>query len=231
MKNLFLLFYNFFEDYIHLRRIKIFLSRKVFLKEPIIFDVGSHEGKLVKLMNNLYENATIYCFEPNKSMNGKLKKVGKNVKVYNYALGSRNEEKNFLINQIDLTNTLSKINKDSIYLKFKNLIINKSIKDKNYKKIKVISLKHFCDTKKIKYIDFLKIDVEGFEYNVLLGAKHIIKNVKFIMLEIQKNNMYSGYSKKKIEKILKKNKFKLVKSFKFPFMFFEDRIYKREKIN
>ena len=53
----------------------------------------------------------------------------------------------------------------------------------------------------------------------------------FIMLEIQKNNMYSGYSKKKIEKILKKNKFKLVKSFKFPFMFFEDRIYKREKIN
>ena len=152
-------------------------------------------------MNDLYENATIYCFEPNKSMNGKLKKVGKNIKVYNYALGSRNEEKNFLINQIDLTNTLSKINQDSIYLKIKNMIINKSIKDYSYKKIKVISLKHFCNTKKIKYIDFLKIDVEGFEYNVLLGAKHIIKNVKFIMLEIQKNNMYSGYSKKKMKKI------------------------------
>ena len=222
MKNLFLIFYNFFEDYIHLRRIKVFLSRKVFLKEPIIFDVGSHEGKLVKLMNDLYENATIYCFEPNKSMNESLKKVGKNIKVYNFALGSKNEVKNFLINQIDLTNTLSKINQDSIYLK---------IKDYSYKKIKVISLKHFCNKKKIKYIDFLKIDVEGFEYKVLLGAKHFIKNVKFIMLEIQKNNMYSDYSKQKIEKILKKNNFKLIKSFNFPFMFFEDRIYKREKIN
>ena len=137
MKNLFLIFYNFFEDYIHLRRIKVFLSRKVFLKKPIIFDVGSHEGKLVKLMNDLYENATIYCFEPNKSMNGSLKKVGKNIKVYNYALGSKNEVKNFLINQIDLTNTLSKINQDSIYLKIKNMIINKSIKDYSYKKIKV----------------------------------------------------------------------------------------------
>jgi len=107
------------------------------------------------------------------------------------------------------------------------MIINKSIKDYSYKKIKVISLKHFCNKKKIKYIDFLKIDVEGFEYNVLLGAKHFIKNVKFIMLEIQKNNMYNNYSKKNIEVFLKENNFILIKTFKFPFMFFEDRIYKR----
>ena len=73
--------------------------------------------------------------------------------------------------------------------------------------------------------------MEGFEYNVLLGAKDIIKNVKFIMLEIQKNNMYSDYSKQRIEKLLKKNNFMLIKSFNFPFMFFEDRIYKRVKTN
>ena len=231
MKNLFLLFYNFFENYIHLKRIRRFLSRKVFLKEPIIFDVGSHEGKVVKLMNNQYKNAKIYCFEPNKLMNSTLKKVGKNIKVFNYALGKKNEEKKILINKIDLTNTLSKINKNSLYLKIKNTILNKSINDNNYEKIKVISLKHFCYTKKIKFIDFLKIDVEGFEYNVLLGAKDMIKNVRFIMLEVQKNNMYSNYSKQKIEKFLKKNNFILIKSFNFPFMFFEDRIYKKIKFN
>ena len=38
-------------------------------------------------------------------------------------------------------------------------------------------------------IDFLKIDVEGFEYMVLLGSSNIIKNVSYIMIEIQKNNM------------------------------------------
>ena len=52
MKNLFLFFYNFFENYIHLRRIKGFLSRKVILNDPIIFDVGSHKGKLAKLMHD-----------------------------------------------------------------------------------------------------------------------------------------------------------------------------------
>ena len=47
------------------------------------------------------------------------------------------------------------------------------------------------------------------------------------MLEIQKNNMYQDYSKANIEVFLKENNFILIKTFKFPFMFFEDRIYKR----
>ena len=227
MKNLFLFFYNFFENYIHLKRIKGFLSKKVELNDPIIFDVGSHKGKLAKLMYDLYKNAVIYCFEPNKSMNDDLKKIGNNIKVYNCALGEKNEEKQILINKIDLTNTLSKINENSLYLKIKNFILAKSKKDNVYETIQVISLENFCIEKKIKDIDFLKLDVEGYEYNVLLGAKNIIKNVKFVMLEVQKNNMYYEYSKKNIEDFLKENNFILIKTFKFPFMFFEDRIYKR----
>ena len=227
MKNLFLFFYNFFENYIHLKRIKGFLSKKVELNDPIIFDVGSHKGKLAKLMYDLYKNAVIYCFEPNKSMNDDLKKIGNNIKVYNCALGVKNEEKQMLINKIDLTNTLSKINENYLYLKIKNFILAKSKKDNVYETIQVISLENFCFEKKIKNIDFLKLDVEGYEYNVLLGAKNIIKNVKFVMLEVQKNNMYNGYSKKNIEVFLKENNFILIKTFKFPFMFFEDRIYKR----
>ena len=96
-----------------------------------------------------------------------------------------------------------------------------------YEQTNVISLENFCAEKKIKKIDFLKLDVEGYEHNVLLGAKNIIKNVNFIMLEIQKNNMYQDYSKKNIEVFLKENNFILIKTFKFPFMFFEDRIYKK----
>ena len=62
---------------------------------------------------------------------------------------------------------------------------------------------------------------------VLLGAKNIIKNVKFVMIEIQKNDMYDHYSRSKIENFLKRNNFKLVKKFNFPFMFFQDCIYKK----
>ncbi len=227
MNRIFLFFYNLFENYIHLRKIKLFLSKNVVLKKPIIFDVGSHKGKLASLMNDLYKNSLVYCFEPNELLNNNLKKNGKNINVYNYAVGEKTEEKNIIIHKIDLTNTLSQINKNSFYLKIKNFISGKSNKNDNYKKVKVISLDDFCKTKEIKNIDFLKIDVEGYEYKVLLGAKNIIKNVKYIMIEIQKNDMYKDYSKENIENFLKENDFILIKSFNFPFMFFKDCIYKK----
>ena len=85
--------------------------------------------------------------------------------------------------------------------------------------------------KKNKKIDLIKIDVEGYEQNVLVGATKTMRNIKYIIIEIQKNSMYKDYSKKKIESILKKNNFYLVKKFNFPFMFFEDRIYKNKKFN
>ena len=53
MKNLFLFFYNLIEDNFHLLRIKRFLLKQIFLKDPIIFDIGSHRGKLAKLMNEV----------------------------------------------------------------------------------------------------------------------------------------------------------------------------------
>ena len=227
MKKVFLLFYNLIENYIHLKRIKIFLTNNIFLKKPVIFDIGSHQGKIAILMNQIYKNASIYCFEPNKSMNKKLKKIGKNIQICNYAVGDKVADKKININKIDLTNTLSQIYNDSLYLKIKNLIINKPKKKNDYKKIKMISLKYFCKKNKIKHIDFLKIDVEGYEYKVLIGAKEIIKKVKYIMIEVQKNDMYKGYSRKKIEDYLRKHNFKLIKKFNFPFMFFQDNIYKK----
>ena len=226
MNKIFLFFYNLFENYIHLMKIKLFLSKNVILEDPIIFDVGSHKGKLVSLMNNLYKNALVYCFEPYELFNKDLKKNGKNIFVHNYAVGEKTEEKNIITHKIDLTNTLSQINENSFYLKIKNFISGKLNKN-NYKRVKVISLDDFCRSKEIKNIDFLKIDVEGYEYKVLLGAKDIIKNVKYIMIEIQKNDMYKDYSKENIENFLKENDFILIKSFNFPFMFFKDCIYKK----
>ena len=46
-------------------------------------------------------------------MNDDLKKIGSNIKVFNY-VGEKNEEKQILINKIDLTNTLSTINENSL---------------------------------------------------------------------------------------------------------------------
>ena len=226
MKFIFLFLYNFLEDFIHLKRIKKLLKNKIILSKPIIFDIGCHKGKLTRLFNNVYINSKIFCFEPNKNFNKSLKRIGKNINLYNTAFGDKQEIKNFILNEINLTNSFSKKNDQSFYLIIKNLIIGKKTKDLKTK-VKINTIDNFCLRKKIKKIDLLKIDVEGYEYQVLLGAKKILKSVKYIMIEIQNNNMYSGYSKKKIQNFLKKNNFELVKKFNFPFMFFEDCVYKK----
>ena len=71
----------------------------------------------------------------------------------------------------------------------------------------------------------LKIDVEGFEYNVLLGSKKSIHKIKYILIEKQFFNLHQGYNFNMSHKFMLKNNFILVKKFIFPLMNFEDRLY------
>lgn len=51
--------------------------------------------------------------------------------------------------------------------------------------VDAVSLSDFCRAEDINIIDLLKIDVEGFEYEVLLGAEELLANnrIKFIIFE------------------------------------------------
>lgn len=231
MKNIFLFYYNLVENNLHLQRLKFFFKKKVKLYKPIYFDIGAHRGKFLNLFKKIYENGSFYCFEPNITAHNYLISnfQSKKTNFFNLAVGKKNEIAKMIINPIDLTNTFSKVNFNSKYLKLKNFLlsINKKINETQIKKIKVIKLDNFCIKNNIKKIDILKIDVEGFELQVLQGANKILNKTNYVLIEIQNNKMYKNYSKKKIESFLEKKKFKLIKKFKFPLMFFEDRVYKK----
>lgn len=49
--------------------------------------------------------------------------------------------------------------------------------------VNVDTLDNYVKKKRIKHIDILKIDTEGYDYKVLLGGKSIIPNIKFIQYE------------------------------------------------
>ena len=79
----------------------------------------------------------------------------------------------------------------------------------------------------LKSIDLLKIDTEGFEYEVLLGAKNLLENKKVnkIIIEFQNEDTYENYSPIKIHEFLIENGFKLEKIFKIKLIGIEDRLY------
>ena len=122
---------------------------------------------------------------------------------------------------------MSTFDKKSKYLKFKNFILkNKS----NSYKTHFIQQKTIDEVFKNKDLTncFLKIDVEGYEINVLLGAKKKIKEIKYVLVEHQLFNQYKN-DFKKVKRFLINNNFEIAQNFYFPTLHYKDVLFKKNK--
>ena len=185
--------------------------------EPVIFDVGANKGQSIIRYKKLFQNPIIHSFEPNIDEVKILEQKyinDKNLYLNNVAVGEKKGNLEFNINAI------------SGHSSFKNLIPNTTwikkrssefkIDDKNYtvKKVnaEIITLDDYVDEKNLTNIDILKIDTQGFEDKVLLGAQNLLKNnkIKFIQLELIFSEIYeSPLQIYDVEKILIPNNYKL----------------------
>ena len=220
-------FFDFISKFHHYKIAEF--SRK--LKFVNLVDVGCHKGEFLSSFLKNSKIKKFYCFEPQKDIfESLIKNLKKNKKInfYNYALGDKITKKKIYISNLTSTSTLSKFNYKSKYLKFKNFMIGNKKKIKSdsfvYQKtidqvFKNISLKE-C---------FLKIDVEGYEYSVLNGAKKKIKEVPFVLVEHQFFNQYKN-NFNQVRKFLIKNGFEVIKSFYFPTLHYKDVLFKKRKL-
>jgi len=97
--------------------------------------------------------------------------------------------------------------------------------------IKISKLKEYIEKNNIKKIDFMKIDTEGYEFEILLGLESKIKLVDIIMFEHHYDNMIKkGYTFEDINKLLIKNNFNKIYKSRMPFRKTFEYIYKREEL-
>ncbi len=142
----------------------------------IALDVGANIGIISTWISR--RSKTVYSFEPvlkNRKRfkeNIKVNQV-KNVKLIPYAISDKIGKMNLYLHESHGHHSLGKVNTSKVIGK---------------KSVKVITLDSFCEKNNIQNIDLLKIDVEGFEKEVLLGANNLLKNkkIKFIIFEISK---------------------------------------------
>ena len=218
-----------FFDFLYQKKIFLDLKKRGYHKFDIFFDVGAHKGESIKVFTKNFEIKKIFSFEPSKvnfqilkknTIN--LKKNKKNIEYFieNLALG--NEENDIILKNLEesSSSTINEINTDSKYFKRKSLFLFKK-KDTNFfceENVKQTLLKNYIEKKQIKKINFLKIDTEGFEYNVILGLREKIKLVSIIMFEHHYDNMIlKGYKFSDINKYLIKNNFIKISKHKMPF--------------
>jgi len=196
----------------HHKRISRYLSE---LNIEKIIDIGAHKGEFLENMLKIEKVNSFYAFEPQKNIFNELnEKFSKNKKItlFNFAMDKEIANKKLKINKLSMTSSLAEINEKSFYLKIKNFLTFSRSNFENESEIQTNTVDKVFENISLQK-SLLKIDVEGFEINVLEGSQMKLKEIPFVLLENQFGNHYKNNSFKDITKLLTKQNFKICKKF------------------
>lgn len=145
----------------------------------VVIDIGAFFGSYTLLTSKLVgKKGKVYSFEPSPDHSEKLKKnillnKFRNIQTFKLALSNREGVVKFYA--AGSGSSLVKNEAESH--------IGKKIKPI---KVKAVTLNNFIKKERIRHIDFIKIDVEGWDLQVLKGASDILKrkNAPDVMVEV-----------------------------------------------
>lgn len=170
------------DNLMHLLRERTYLDGKIstIVKNQlsvgeVAIDVGANFGLVSSLLSRKYNK--VYAFEPEEENLERMRDLFKqnyirNVEVIPLAASDKSGELTFFV--ADATSH------HSLGLSHESQSIEKTVK------VNAITLDEFCDKNSIDQVDLLKVDVEGFEKEVLDGAKGLLENrkIKQVVFEI-----------------------------------------------
>lgn len=137
------------------------------------FDVGANIGQTASQLIKYLHYAQIFCFEPTPSAFGALKRVyGDKVECIPAALGRAPGSAKLSLFPDSQLNTFAKPRVD--------------VTASGAIDVPVITIDQFCQDRGIGNIDVLKMDVQGWEMEVLAGAADMLaaRAVQFIYAEV-----------------------------------------------
>lgn len=136
-----------------------------------IIDVGANEGQFAFMARYCWPSAQIDCYEPDPSAYEKLSDFytkEKKIQINNYALGSSSQTLKLNLGQTSATNS---------FLVERNKLLKTSI-DVSVKTINEIYAQKDLSN------SLLKLDVQGYELEVLKGSSNVLDKISFILAEI-----------------------------------------------
>jgi FkbM family methyltransferase len=144
----------------------------------VIADVGANIGQTSRYFNSLWPDADIYAFEPVSATYEKLTRrvAGRASKIRCVKLALSDE-----IGRADIY-----ISNDSVQSSFDlNHVLPRSLSGEKETVLKT-TLHDWCASENIKRIDLLKVDTEGHDLNVLVGATPLFEaqEIGAVLIEI-----------------------------------------------
>jgi FkbM family methyltransferase len=137
-------------------------------KGMVVFEMGANIGYYLLISAELVgRTGKVIAFEPSKinlnilKINTLLNSLEDRVEIYPYGVGSKNERRPFYI--MSKGNTCSFINRGS----------DSSTEHKDVMDVEIIAIDDFCREHQLRF-DFFRMDVEGFEYEILTGMRETL---------------------------------------------------------
>jgi FkbM family methyltransferase len=143
----------------------------------VIFDVGAHRGHYATDLARVFgERSRIYCFEPSAPLFADLKTclgTFPNFELYQLGLSDKDES----VELYDYGYSIPSMVSDVV-----GLAGGRAFTVEN---VSTVRLDQFCKEHQVERINFLKVDVEGYDLKVLKGAKEMLSsaNVDFVQFE------------------------------------------------
>ena len=173
-----------------------------------ILDVGANNGQFVEQLRFYGYKEDIISFEPLLSAHEKLKKNSKKDDRWRVfkpvALGNKNRKNSINISKNSVSSSILNISQTHIDNAPDSIFVEKQSIDE--RKLEDIFFELDVENKKV----FLKIDTQGYEYQILEGSKNILNKIEGILVEVSLIELYEGQKKwLDVIKFIENNGFKL----------------------
>ena len=192
-----------------------------FKNNSIFWDIGANIGLYTIYAAKKKKKIKIYSFEPSTSnlrtlsRNVSINKLQKNVFIIPFAL-SNSKNKLLQLKEKQFTEG-GALNAFGVKYDYsgKNFFVENSYNTFG------TSIDNLIEKRILDIPNYIKIDVDGIEDLILIGAKNMLSNKKIKSVLIEINDKFS-IQKKKIFKVMKKNNFKVLSKSRNDFYYKND---------
>ncbi|MCJ7812987.1 FkbM family methyltransferase [bacterium] len=161
------------------------LPKKYFIrflpKNPVILEAGAHRGKDTVEMAKMWPAGTIHAFEPVPSLFKKLEDSTRNLKnvhCHQIALGNNPGEEVMYVSSGSSDGSSSLLPPKEHLNVFPTVYFDSKIK------VTTTTLDAWAESNNIRKIDFMWLDLQGMELNVLKSGTNILRTVTAIYTEV-----------------------------------------------
>lgn len=152
---------------------------------PVVFDVGANIGQSVKQFRKYFRTPTLYSFEPGEEAFHNLTKTTQgmeDVHIANTGMGAAPEVRTFVENELSDMSSFLEPGEDA----WGSVVRRRALQ--------LDTVDDYCHRAGIGHIDILKSDTQGYDLEVLRGARKLLtgKSIALVYLEVTFAKMYQG---------------------------------------